>query len=309
MSFTGEIRVRVPASSANLGPGFDVLGLALGVYLRCTLRPSSGGLKIVAAGSEADGIPTDATNLIWKLFAQDAQAGEDFELIIENDIPLGRGMGSSAAAVVAGLALALEYRGVGAASAEGRQALIEAATKIEGHPDNAAAAVLGGFVVSGQRDDGTVISLPCAAPENIETLLVIPEFQLSTEKARAALPQNYSRRDAVFNLQRVGLLLAALQNGRTDLLGEAMRDRIHQPYRAPLVPGFAEALSLQNVTGLLATALSGAGPSILAICEPISKSSADAPATAIQACFAAHGVKSSARRVPVDRQGIIMERS
>ena len=109
----------------------------------------------------------------------------------------------------------------------------------------------------------------------------------------------------------MGLLLAALQSGRTELLAEAMRDRIHQPYRAPLIPGLAEILSLTNVTGLLATALSGAGPSVLAVCEPIDKSSAvanDVPALAIQECFAKHGVKSTARRVPVDRDGIMIER-
>jgi homoserine kinase len=311
MSIAGEVRVRVPASSANLGPGFDVLGLALGVYLRCTLRPSAGGLMIVASGSEANGIPQDAGNLIWKMFtvAAGPSAGNNFELSIENDIPLGRGMGSSAAAVVAGLALAGAYRGKEVATPAGRQELIEQATKFEGHPDNAAAAVLGGFVVSGQTDDGKVISLPCAAPDNIETLLVIPDFQLSTQAARAALPNQYSRKDAVFNLQRVGLLLAALQNGRNDLLGEAMRDRIHQPYRAPLVPGFAEILSLKNVTGLLATALSGAGPSVLALCEPIKKNEPDSPAAAIQACFTRNGVNSTAKRVPVDHGGVLIERA
>lgn len=308
MSFPGEIRVRVPASSANLGPGFDVLGLALGVYLTCTLRSSKSGLKIVASGNAAEGIPTDGSNLIWKLFAEGAQAGANFDLLIQNDIPLGRGMGSSAAAVVAGLALANEYRGQNTSPGSGRQSLIEAATKIEGHPDNAAAAVLGGFVVSSQTDDGKVVALPCAAPTDFEVLVVIPGFQLSTDSARAALPKEYTRKDTVFNMQRVGLLLGALQNGRNDLLREAMRDRIHQPYRAPLVPGLADILGLNNVTGLLATALSGAGPSILAICEPIEKGSADLPSQAIQECFQKHGVTSTAKRVPIDKQGIIVDR-
>ena len=308
MSFTGEIRARVPASSANLGPGFDVLGLALGAYLQCTLRTSKHDLKIVVSGDAAEGIPTDASNLIWRLFSEQAgaeAASNKFELVIENDIPLGRGMGSSAAATLAGLALAREYlkREID------RGKLIEEATRIEGHPDNAAAAVLGGFVVSGQSDDGRVIALPCAAPTNIEMLLVIPEFKLSTESARAVLPKEYTRKDAVFNMQRVGLLLAALQNGRGDLLAEAMRDRLHQPYRAPLVPGLSDILGLKNVTGLLAAALSGAGPSILAICEPIEKGSADAPAEAIQQCFQRHGVASTAKRVPVDYEGIRIERS
>jgi homoserine kinase len=311
MSSIHEIRVRVPASSANLGPGFDVLGLALGVYLRCTLRPSKHSLQIAVRGDAADGIPADPSNLVWRLFAEEvgSRLAGNFELLIENDIPLGRGMGSSAAAVVAGLALATEYLGQAPSSADGRERLIDSATRIEGHPDNAAAAVLGGFVVSAQADDGRVIALPCAAPANIETLLVIPEFQLSTETARAALRKEYTRNDAVFNLQRVGLLLAALQNGRKELLAEAMRDRIHQPYRAPLIPGFAEILGLKNVTGLLATALSGAGPAVLAICEPIIKGSADAPAMAIQAIFKRNGVASTALRVPIDHQGIMIERS
>lgn len=306
-----EIRVRVPASSANLGPGFDALGLAMGLHLRCTLRPSSQGLRIAAQGSASEGIPADANNLIWQIFSKRAgpQAGQNFELVIENDIPLGRGLGSSAAAVLAGLALANEVNG-GGGEGQTRQNLIERATEIEGHPDNAAAAVMGGFVASCQTESGSVLALPCAAPDNFEALLVIPQFQLSTESARAALPGQYARQDAVFNVQRVALLLAALQNGRIDLLGEAMRDRIHQPYRAPLVPGFEEILKLRNIPGLLGTALSGAGPSVLAFCQPLPGNSAqDAPAAAIQDCFRKNNVESSAVRLPIDHDGIVIERS
>ncbi|MBI3933535.1 MAG: homoserine kinase [Acidobacteria bacterium] len=305
MSTAKEIRVRVPASSANLGPGFDSLALALGLHLRCTLRASSGGLKITSSGANAAEIPREETNLIWKTFLRLAgeQAGKDFELEIVNEIPLGRGLGSSAAAIVAGLALADAWLGVGAGQSGGKQRLIDIATGLEGHPDNVAAAALGGLVVSCQAEDGRVLTAQCTFPREIEVVLVVPELRLSTEAARAALPQQYSRRDAVFNVQRVALFLATLQGGGGDLLKEAMRDRLHQPYRAPLIPGFSEALKLENIPGLLGIALSGAGPSIVVFCQ----GDTGAAGKAVGDCFRRKGIAAEAMPLPIDTAGLVVE--
>src|SRR3990172_738768 len=185
-----EIRVQVPASCANVGPGFDALALALGLYLRCTLRPSAGGLRITASGTEAAAIPQDESNLVWRTFLKLAGegAGNNFQLEIANEIPLGRGLGSSAAAIMAGLALAESW----SRSGRGKQRLIEIATELEGHPDNVAAAALGGLVASCQTEDGSVLTAQCAFPPGIDVVLVVPELRLSTEAARAALPRQGS---------------------------------------------------------------------------------------------------------------------
>ncbi len=305
MDRPSAIRVRVPASSANLGPGFDALALALGLYLRCTLRRSEQGLTIEASGTDSAAIPRDDSNLIFRAFCRlaSAESREQVALEIENEIPLGRGLGSSAAAILAGLALANEWEGL----SHSKEQLIEMASEMEGHPDNVAAAARGGLVISCQAEDGaviSVISMQSPISPAIAVVLVVPNFQLSTEAARAALPQQYSRRDAVFNVQRVALLLAALREGNTKVLAEAMQDRLHQPYRALLVPGFQEVLRLRNVPGLLGVALSGAGPSVVAFCN-------DQPAEvgeAIAACFRRHQVTAEVRRLAVDSEGLVVER-
>lgn len=296
-----EIRVRVPASSANLGPGFDALALALDLPLRCTLRPSPGGLRIRATGTDAAAIPQDESNLVWKTFSQLAgnKAGHDFTLEIANQIPLGRGLGSSAAAIVAGLALADAWMGFHS----GRQRLVELATGLEGHPDNVAAAVLGGLVASCQTEDGRVLTAPLGVPKEITVVVVVPELRLSTEAARAVLPPQYSRADAVFNVQRAALFLAALESGRWELLREAMRDRLHQPFRASLIPGLAEALQLENVPGLLGVALSGAGPSVIALC----RGPAEPAGEAISACFRRREIFCETKILSIDSQGLFLE--
>ena len=297
-----EIRVQVPASCANVGPGFDALALALGLYLRCTLRPSAGGLRITASGTDAAAIPQGESNLVWRTFLKLAGggAGNNFQLEIANEIPLGRGLGSSAAAIMAGLALAESW----SRSGRGKQRLIEIATELEGHPDNVAAAALGGLVASCQAADDRVLALKSAFPADWRVVLVVPDFQLATEAARAALPSQYARRDAVFNVQRVALLLAAVQNESPQFLREAMRDRLHQPYRAPLIPGLAEVLSLENVPGMFGVALSGAGPGVVALCTPAAEATVG---KRIVDCFGAKGIRAEAMPLQVDHNGVTVE--
>ena len=303
MDQPSEIRVRVPASSANLGPGFDTLALALGLYLKCTLRKSAHGLKIAASGTDSREIPCDPSNLVYRAFRRWAEESghENVELEIQNEIPLGRGLGSSAAAIVAGLALANGWAGLN----RSKEQLIQVATEIEGHPDNVSAAVLGGLVMSCQGQDGSVIALNCPFHAGLEVVVVVPEFRLSTEAARAALPEQYSRRDAVFNIQRVALLVGALRDGRTELIAEAMQDRLHQPYRARLVPGFDEVLKLSRIPGLLGVALSGAGPSVVALCDGRAREIGET----IAGCFRKHAIEAAAMQLPVDQQGLLAERT
>jgi homoserine kinase len=302
MSDSRAIGVRVPASSANLGAGFDAMALALRLYLTCTMRETGKGLSVRVTGEERGGIAVDETNLVWRAFLR--LCGErgpgGVELEIANDIPLSRGLGSSAAAIVAGLALANEWAQLG----KTREELVQVATEIEGHPDNVAAATWGGFVVSCQSEDGWVVSAKQKWGQGVQVVVVIPEFELATAAARAALPAQVSRRDAVFNVQRAALLVAALAEGKADFIGEAMRDRLHQPYRAPLIPGLKEILELRGVPGLLGVALSGAGPSVLAFCS----SHPDEVGAAIVERFGAKQINARARVLPVDEDGVVVQR-
>ena len=302
MSDLQAIRVRAPASSANLGPGFDTMALALGLYLECTLRPSGKGFSVRVAGAEHSGIPPDETSLTWRAFLRltGGNAPPGAVLEIANDIPVGKGLGSSAAAIVAGLAMANEWANLG----KSREELVQAATEIEGHPDNVAAAVLGGFVVNCQTENGRVVSIKQGLGTPMEIVLVVPDFQLSTSAARAALPVQVSRKDSVFNVQRAALLVAALAQGRTDLIREAMQDRLHQPYRAPLIPGLEDAIELRGVPGLLGVALSGAGPSVVAFCS----GHTEEVGAAIADCFQAKQIQAHARVLRVEEKGVVAER-
>ncbi|HTS24892.1 MAG TPA: homoserine kinase [Bryobacteraceae bacterium] len=258
-------RVRVPASSANLGPGFDALGLALGVYLTCRFRPS-GALSIRAEGRDAAQIPTGPDNLIWQTtLAVGTSLGMEvppIELEISNDIPIAKGMGSSAAALTAGVVIAdhlLELRWK-------PLRILDEAARLEGHPDNVAPCTLGSIVASAIDSGGVTRSIRLDLPKRFGIGVVVPDFDLPTTLARSVLPDSYSRRDAVFNVQRASLLIAALATGSTWAFPAALEDRFHQPYRVPLVPGLDEILKLR-APGLLGCVLSGAGPSILVFYE------------------------------------------
>src|SRR6185369_11003830 len=257
--------VRVPASSANLGPGFDALGLALGVYLTCRFRRSD-TLSIQASGRDAACIPNTSDNLIWQTALSVAEAHcmqmPPIELRIENDIPLGKGMGSSAAALTAGVVIAdhlldLHWKPL---------RILDEAARLEGHPDNVAPCTLGSIVASAIDSGGVTRSIRLDLPKRFGIGVVVPDFDLPTTLARSVLPDTYSRQDAVFNVQRASLLIAALATGTTWAFPAALEDRFHQPYRAPLVPGLNDILKLR-APGLLGCALSGAGPSILVFYE------------------------------------------
>ena len=257
--------VRVPASSANLGPGFDALGMALGVYLTCRFR-CSGTLEIRATGRDAADISTGPDNLIWQTAVAVAERQgcvmPPIELEIRNDIPLGKGMGSSAAALTAGVVIADKLLDLGWKPLR----ILDEAARLEGHPDNVAACTLGSIVASAIDSGGVARAVRLEMPQRFGVGIVVPDFDLPTVKARAVLPPSYSREDAVFNVQRAALLIAALASGATWAFPAALEDRFHQPYRVPLVPGLDEILKL-SAPGLLGCALSGAGPSIVVFYE------------------------------------------
>jgi homoserine kinase len=257
--------VRVPASSANLGPGFDSLGLALGVYLTCRFRRSD-SLIIRSQGRDAAQISTGPDNLIWQTAVAVGKSLNlpmpPIELEIRNDIPLGKGMGSSAAALTAGVVIADELLELNWKPPR----ILDEAARLEGHPDNVAPCTLGSIVASAIDSGGVTRAVRLDMPQGFGLAVVVPDFDLPTAKARAVLPSAYSRADAVFNVQRASLLIAALATGSTCAFPAALEDRFHQPYRAPLVPGLEEILKLR-APGLLGCALSGAGPSILVFYE------------------------------------------
>jgi len=257
--------VRVPASSANLGPGFDALGLALNIYLECRFRGGA-ELSIQAYGRDAEQISTGVDNLIWQTalaVAKDTR-GEllPIELVIDNRIPIGKGLGSSAAALTAGVVIADHLLGLNWKPLR----ILDEAARIEGHPDNVAACVLGSIVASALDSGGVARAVRLELPKRFGVAVVVPDFILPTAEARAVLPDYYSRQDAVFNVQRSALLIAALATGSVHAFPTALEDRIHQPYRLKLVPGLEEILQLR-APGLLGCALSGAGPSVLVFYE------------------------------------------
>lgn len=257
-----SVRVRVPATSANLGPGFDCLALALDLWNEVDLRLAPAGVHFSISGEGQAEIARDETNLIWRAAAQVfQQAGQPLPgLRIEcrNAIPLGGGLGSSASAILAGMLGANALLG---APFTHRQVL-DMAAEMEGHPDNAAAALLGGLVVVAAQDPG-FIPVRVAAPL-LEVAVVVPDVSLPTKVARAVLPRQVPLADAVFNLGRVPLVVEALRTGNLELLAQVMDDRLHQPFRFKLIAGAEQAAAAARAAGAAAVALSGAGPALIA---------------------------------------------
>jgi homoserine kinase len=259
------LHLRLPATSANLGPGFDALGLAMALYLTIDATPAE-DFHIDATGRNADLCARLENNLILTTYMDVlGNAGilaQGLDLQLNNEIPLGMGCGSSAAALLAGVLLANHF---GNLNWTARQ-ILEEACRREGHPDNVAACYLGGMTASAQTKEGLVTA---TLGQNLtwQLLLALPAASLSTKKARALLPGQYSREDAVANVQATALLVAAFAQGRGDLLRSAMQDRLHQPYRTKACPLLPSLLPLTENPAILGVALSGAGPSVLLIAE------------------------------------------
>lgn len=263
---SGErFRMRLPATSANLGPGFDASAVALDFYLEVEADLAS-GFSIEATGRDADRCGQREDNLVIetyrRLLEREGRAAPPISIRMRNGIPLGMGCGSSAAGRLAAIAMAVHFGGLGWSEEQ----VLEEASAAEGHPDNAAACWLGGFVTA--ASEGRKIHVArVAAPAAWRAIVVLPTEPLATSKARAVLPETYSRADVVSNIQSAGLLGLAFAMGRPDLLKLGMRDRVHQPYREAICPLLPRLLPLAGMSGVLGAALSGAGPAVLVVVE------------------------------------------
>ncbi len=256
-----QFEIVVPGSIANLGPGFDVLAVAVQLYLRLNVTVVEGSEKLEFnfVGQTLTG--ENYIERAFRFLARQTGAFPSLKIEVQTEIPMRAGLGSSAAATVAGLRLYEALKGP-----LPTQALLNAACYLEGHPDNAAAALLGGLTTSCMLPDGSTYAATFPWPQSLAFVVLTPDMALATAEARKVLPSHIPRADVIFNLQRLALFLQLLNSGSYGLLKQAMSDRLHQPYRQALVPGLEAALHLEH-EDLLGVCLSGAGPSIVAVAE------------------------------------------
>ncbi len=260
------IRVQVPATTANLGPGFDCLGMALELYNIVEFSKIPRGLIIEVEGEGAGDLACNEGNLVYRaarqVFDRVGYMPAGLRIRLINGIPVGRGLGSSASAVIGGIIAANMLCGTNLSKRE----ILALACSMEGHPDNIAPALLGGLVIYASVDDEitwTKVDLPVG----LKTVVAVPDFAMSTRDTREALPHMVTMRDAVFNIGRAALLVAALQKGDLSVLGTAMEDKLHQSFRAGMIPGYKKVVSAARLAGARGVALSGAGPAIIALAD------------------------------------------
>lgn len=301
-----SVTITVPATTANLGPGFDCLGAALSLYNRFEFSLLSGAardLQIEASGRDAERVATDRTNLAYvafcHLYQKIGEVPPPIHLSISLEIPLARGLGSSATAIVAGLVGANELAGLPLTEAD----LIAMAIDLEGHPDNVVPALMGGCRLAASTDaTWTICDIPWHS--EIVPVVAIPEFELSTVKARSVLPLTYDCHDAIFNAAHLGLLVRGLQTGHPDWLRTALHDRIHQPYRQSLISGYAAVESAAVKAGAYGLVISGAGPTLLALTH---STQAGTVQTAMVQAWESLGVVAAAQTLPIEPNGTIVQ--
>lgn len=294
-----RVRVRIPASTANLGPGFDVLGLALGLYNTIEVEAIPRGVELTVEGEGADRLSqAGGRSLVVRAghaaFAYLGVTPPGLKIHLKNEIPLKRGLGSSGTACVGGILAAAGLCGRTLSPHE----VLKLALPLEGHPDNITPSLVGGLTatcLSGEEIRYVRIPIPKA----IRVVAVIPERELSTAEARRALPSHVSLADAVYNVGRVALLVAAMVGGDLSLLDEATRDRLHQPYRAKLLPGMEEVFEAARRAGALAAFLSGAGSTVVALVEQ----EPEAVGKEMTETWAQRGIRAAAKVLTVEHEG------
>ncbi|MEH2152270.1 homoserine kinase [Nostoc sp.] len=300
MSVVSTITVTVPATTANLGPGFDCIGAALKLYNEFKFtRLEEGGLTIHVTGTEAKRVQTDENNLLYQAFVKFYQHIEQtpptVKIEIKLGVPLARGLGSSATAIVGGLVAANQLEGATMSQSQ----VMELAIAMEGHPDNVVPALLGGCRLAATSGAGWEI---CDVPwhKDVVPVVAIPNFELSTSKARGVLPTEVSRADAIFNTAHLGLLLRGLETGNGQWLKTALQDKLHQPYRKALIPGY-DALNIAAVSaGAYGMVISGAGPTLLALADKLNSEAVEA---AMLAAWQEEGITAEVRSLSLDTQG------
>lgn len=309
-----KVSVKVPASSANIGPGFDCLGMALPIYNTITIEetvlPGTGIEINVMSEDETmddmvfDNIPKDENNIVYKavemLYNSIGQEPSELKINIQAQIPVTRGLGSSSSVVVGGLLAANRLLG----SPADETALLAIATEVEGHPDNVAPAILGGFVLANQEDDGTITYTKLNWPDEWDLTVCIPDFQLATEIARSVLPKEVPMQDAIFNAKHLAMLIQAVNTHDPKLMKSALKDRLHQPYREKLVPGMKEIMeAFKHEDGVLGCVLSGAGPTLLVVSH---KYDLDKIKSTVKEIWENQNIKSDIRTLKVEEQGAVI---
>lgn len=308
-----KVSVKVPASTANLGPGFDCLGMALPIYNTITIEETvlpGTGIEINMMSEEKeevidemifDDIPRDENNIVYKavemLYNSIGQEPSELKINIQSQIPITRGLGSSAAVIVGGLIAANKLLG----SPADETALLSIATEVEGHPDNVAPAILGGFVLSSQESDGTILYHKLNWPDEWDITACIPDFELSTNIARSVLPETVPLSDAVYNAKHLAMLIEAVNNKDEKLMKAALHDRLHQPYREKLIPGMKEIMeAFKHEDGVLGCVLSGAGPTILVISH---KYDLDKIKSTVKEIWEGQSIKTDIRTLKIEPNG------
>lgn len=306
-----KISVKVPATTANIGPGFDCLGMALPIYNTITIEETvlpGTGIEInvinqdpTADNFSAEHIPLDENSIIYKavelLYNSIGQVPSELKITVQSQIPIARGLGSSASVIVGGLLAANELLGKPADEV----ALLTLATEVEGHPDNVTPAIVGGLVLTSQEDDGRIVYTKLEWPEEWNITVCIPDYELSTDISRSVLPTEVPMTDAVFNAKRLGMFVQAVNTKDFELMKLALQDRLHQPYRTKLVPGLDKIIdNLKHEDNVLGCVLSGAGPSILIISH---RNNLDKIKSIVKETWEEMNVKVNIMTLPVETQG------
>ena len=310
-----KVSVKVPASSANIGPGFDCLGIALPIYNTITLEetviPGTGiEINVMSEDESVDeialeNVPKDENNIVYKavelLYNSIGQVPSELKINIQSQIPIARGLGSSSSVIVGGLLAANKLLG----NPADETAILAIATEVEGHPDNVAPALLGGFVLSNKEEDGTVTYSKLNWPQEWDITVCIPDFELSTNISRSVLPKEVPMQDAVFNAKHLGMLIQAVNTCDPKLMKQALQDRLHQPYREKLVPGMKEIIdTLKNEDGVLGCVLSGAGPSMLVISH---KYDVDKIKSIVKDIWDKQNIKADVKTIKIEEQDATIE--
>ncbi len=304
-----KVSVKTPATIANLGPGFDSFGLALPLYniisLEETVLPGSGiEVNIINEKNNDDNIidiPTDKNNIIYKaielLYNFIGQVPNELKITVRTQIPVSRGLGSSASVIVGGLIAANELLGRPA----DEKILMSIATEIEGHPDNIAPAFVGGVTMSSWEEDGSIVYRKLPWDDGWKLMVCVPDYELNTEISRSVLPKEVPMSSAVYNLKRSAMFVDALYNKDEELLKLALKDKLHQPYREKLVPGLADIMNnLKHTNGVIGTVLCGAGPSVLVIYNGIGASEIK---EIVASSWNYFNVKSNFLNLPIEKEG------
>ena len=306
-----KVSVKVPATTANIGPGFDCLGMALPIYNTITIEetvlPGTGVEINVLADNDSidqlslDHVPSDENSIVYKavelLYNSIGQSPSELKINIHSNIPVARGLGSSSSVIVGALIAANELL----CRPADEVALLSIACEIEGHPDNITPAIVGGLVISSQEEDGSVVYRKLEWPDDWAVTVCVPDFELSTDIARSVLPKEVPMKDAIFNAKRLAMFVQAVHTKDSELMKLALQDRLHQPYRMKLVPGLDKIIdNLRHFDNVLGCVLSGAGSSILVISE---RNDLDKIRTIVRDTWADQNIKCDIKTLSVENNG------